>query len=402
MNTRVLIFALAAVLLGASLSASERLSGRAFDRRPSATRDDSSPTDNVRRSRQPKHIAAKHAKPADLPIVHHDKPVDRPVDRPFDRPTDWTRDDGYRPFDEPWLVPGTVIQINNDAPVVPINPPAANPPGDTVAPPTSNTPVTPATPTTPGETVAPPTSNTPATPEEPHRPSQTDPLPADLAHYPNLSPSKAYVLAYYADTDGCGHGFIKVRPYETPGAWTGFGYYGRRDKRGIFNDTHHMWNSKVCYKINEDQLKKILDLNAEWNGKKYDWWKCNCVSFVRAVDKAVGTDLFSFWDKVDVPDVLDKDICGYSEHIVNPGGTTSTAEVQETDAQIIKTYYTPSANSTPTAGVAPATSGSGVAPATSGSSGGSSSGSSSGSNTAPATKGSSSSFDFGSGSCGSK
>lgn len=107
----------------------------------------------------------------------------------------------------------------------------------------------------------------------------------------NLPQSGEYEICIYADTEGIGHGFIKIRP---PGGVLdgyGFGPNGWNPfytDGVILDDTKHVWNSKICYFVNKDTYVKALQTIRQWRNKTYTLLNTNCVAFVNAVVNATG------------------------------------------------------------------------------------------------------------------
>lgn len=144
------------------------------------------------------------------------------------------------------------------------------------------------------------------------------------------------MIAFYADKEDLGHGFIKVRPYNDPNGWRGYGFYPTGDNPlycdgTIVDDTRHVWDRKLCFRINQAQFDAVMAKVAEWQSATYRLTGNNCVSFAYDVDEAIGDNIT---DTLDVPEFLYNRLGNYSQHVDNTNASRSS-EVQETEAQII-------------------------------------------------------------------
>ncbi len=100
-----------------------------------------------------------------------------------------------------------------------------------------------------------------------------------------------YEVCVYSDTEGIGHGFIKVKPPN--GDWWGYGFAPLGNNPfcangDIMDDTDHVWNHKICYNVTRDAYIKILKKTREWRKTSYYLLSRNCVAFVQEAAKAAG------------------------------------------------------------------------------------------------------------------
>ena len=100
-----------------------------------------------------------------------------------------------------------------------------------------------------------------------------------------------YEVCVYSDTEGIGHGFIKVKPPNDD--WRGYGFAPLDNNpfcgNGIIlDDTDHVWNHKICYNVTRDAYIKILKKTRDWRTMDYYLLSKNCVAFVQEAAKAAG------------------------------------------------------------------------------------------------------------------
>ena len=139
----------------------------------------------------------------------------------------------------------------------------------------------------------------------------------------------SYLICFYADTDGIGHGFVKVR--DADGKWRGYGFYPGGtgtlspviDDGVIIDDTRHMWEWKICYKITKAQYDKVNETVAEWKTADYYLLGQNCVSFVEDVADNLG---------IDIPDTGAPDRPGeFAEEIKDSGNGVQNNDTRKTN-----------------------------------------------------------------------
>lgn len=152
----------------------------------------------------------------------------------------------------------------------------------------------------------------------------------------NLPQSGEYEICIYADTEGIGHGFIKIRPPGGEFKGYGFGPNGWNPfyTDGIIvDDTDHVWNSKICYFVNKDTYVKALQTIREWRNKTYTLQQTNCVAFVNAVVNATGIPAPSGGLGIPRPGALDENIRLRNNSVKNTNTDKSKEMVKDSSGK---------------------------------------------------------------------